>query len=120
MVGLKPSYSALPVTGVFPLSPTCDHVGTLTATVAGTADLLAVLAEPGALADPGGPPRAGVPAFTVGVLAAQLTDPSVTPEVRTAVSDALEALRAAGWEIRELAPPWLAGLPCGRRPSRRS
>ena len=26
VVGLKPSYGALPVTGVFPLSPTCDHV----------------------------------------------------------------------------------------------
>ena len=108
VVGLKPSYGALPVTGVFPLSPTCDHVGTLTATVAGTADLVAVLAETGALADPGGPPRAGAPAFTVGVLAAQLADPSVTPAVRTAVSGALEALRAAGWEIRELTPPWLA------------
>ena len=108
VVGLKPSYGALPVTGVFPLSPTCDHVGTLTATVAGTADLVAVLAEPGALADPGGPPRAGAPAFTVGVLAVQLADPSVTPAVRTAVSGALEALRAAGWEIRELTPPWLA------------
>jgi aspartyl-tRNA(Asn)/glutamyl-tRNA(Gln) amidotransferase subunit A len=42
------------------------------------------------------------------VLAAQLADPSVTPAVRTAVSGALEALRAAGWEVRELTPPWLA------------
>jgi len=108
VVGLKPSYGALSVTGVFPLSPTCDHVGTLTATVAGAADLVAVLADPGALADPGGPPGPGAPGFTVGVLAAQLADPSVTPAVRTAVSGALEALRAAGWEIRELTAPWLA------------
>ena len=46
VVGLKPSYGLLPLDGVFPLSPSCDHAGTLTATVAGAADLLAVLANP--------------------------------------------------------------------------
>ncbi len=78
VVGLKPSHGALPVAGVFPLSPSCDHVGTLTATVAGSADLVTVLAEPGALAEPGDQVRAspaGAPAFTVGVLAAQLAIP---------------------------------------------
>ena len=111
VVGLKPSYGALPVAGVFPLSPSCDHVGTLTATVAGTADLVTVLAEPGALAEPADQvpaSPAGAPAFTVGVLAAQLADPSVTPEVRAAVTSALDALRAAGWTVRELTAPWLA------------
>jgi Asp-tRNA(Asn)/Glu-tRNA(Gln) amidotransferase A subunit family amidase len=109
VVGLKPSHGTLPVTGVFPLSPTCDHVGTLTATVAGTARLFGVLAgqdPPG-----GGPPGgAGDERFTVGVLAAELTDPSVTPEVRGAVVSALGRLRAEGWEVRELTAPWLAGL----------
>ena len=90
IVGLKPTYGLLPLDGVFPLSPSCDHAGTLTATVAGAADLLAVLADPGALlarrrpADARRPPAA----FTVGVLAAQLADPSVTAEVRAAVSGA--------------------------------
>ena len=37
IVGLKPSYGLVPVDGVFPLSPSCDHAGTLTATVAGAA-----------------------------------------------------------------------------------
>ena len=46
IVGLKPTYGLLPVDGIFPLSPRCDHAGTLTATVAGAADLLAVLAAP--------------------------------------------------------------------------
>jgi Asp-tRNA(Asn)/Glu-tRNA(Gln) amidotransferase A subunit family amidase len=107
VVGLKPSYEALPTTGVFPLSPTCDHVGTLTATVAGTARLYGVLAgedPPGRLVE------AGDQGFTVGVLAAQLADPSVTPEVRAAISRALGRLRAAGWEVRELTAPWLASL----------
>ncbi len=52
ITGLKPTYGLLPVAGVFPLSPACDHVGTLTAAVAGAADLLAALADPGALAPP--------------------------------------------------------------------
>jgi aspartyl-tRNA(Asn)/glutamyl-tRNA(Gln) amidotransferase subunit A len=107
VVGLKPSYRALPTTGVFPLSPTCDHVGTMTATVAGSALLYGVLAgedAPGRLAE------AGDQRFTVGVLAAQLADPSVTPEVRAAIGRALDRLRAAGWEVRELTTPWLASL----------
>jgi 2-dehydropantoate 2-reductase len=142
VVGLKPTYGLLPVDGVFPLSPTCDHVGTLTATVAGARELLAAtadradllgLAQPedligpaevadlaglASLADPVGAadlddPSAtsGPPAtYTVGVLAAQLADPSVTPEVREAVGGALAALQAAGWELRELTAPWLDEL----------
>jgi 2-dehydropantoate 2-reductase len=142
VVGLKPTYGLLPVDGVFPLSHSCDHVGTLTATVAGTRELLAAtadvadlqglarpedlagpaevadladlasLADPADLADladpagPDGPPET----YTVGVLAAQLADPSVTPEVRDAVSGALAALEAAGWELRELSAPWLDEL----------
>ena len=109
IVGLKPSYGLIPLDGVFPLAPSCDHAGTLTATVAGTADLLAALAGPGQLADPGDPPGAGP--FTVGVLAGQLTDPSVTPEVHAAVTGALGVLAAAGWDLREVTAPWLDDLP---------
>ena len=70
VVGLKPSYGLLPLDGVFPLSPSCDHAGTLTATVAGAADLLAVLAGPGpsALRPPAAGPRGPGRLFTVGVL----------------------------------------------------
>jgi Asp-tRNA(Asn)/Glu-tRNA(Gln) amidotransferase A subunit family amidase len=130
VVGLKPTFGLVSADGVVPLSPTCDHVGTLTATVPGTQDLLAVLADradllglaeaadlPGsadlsdltelaALADPAG--HAGP--FTVGVLGAQLADPSVTAPVRDAVSAALGRLAAAGWQVRELTAPWLDDL----------
>jgi Asp-tRNA(Asn)/Glu-tRNA(Gln) amidotransferase A subunit family amidase/ketopantoate reductase len=113
VVGLKPSYGLLPVAGVFPLSPSCDHAGMLTATVAGAADLLATLAGPGPFGSfgpfgsvgPDGPAK-----FTVGVLGAQLADPSVTPPVRDAVRSALAALGAAGWRIKELTAPWLGQL----------
>src|SRR5262249_2090018 len=124
ITGLKPTYGLLPLEGVFPLSPTCDHVGTLTATVSGSGELLAVLAGPAARADPGAaagsgaradhaieltvPP--GAPAFTVGVLSTQLTDPSVTAEVHAGVSFALAVLSAAGWHLREITAPWLEQL----------
>ncbi len=94
--------------GVFPLSPACDHVGTLTATAAGAADLLMALADPGTLAEPA---ASGRPGFTVGVLAAQLTDPSVSAEVHQAVSGALAMLAAAGWRLREITARWLDRLP---------
>lgn len=110
VVGLKPSYAILPVDGVFPLSPSCDHVGTLTASAADAEALLTVLAGPGALAARDEPTPA-VPAFTLGVLAAQLTDPSVTPEVRAAVDAALSALAEAGWQLREISARWLEDLP---------
>jgi 2-dehydropantoate 2-reductase len=116
IVGLKPTYGLVPLDGVFPLSPACDHAGTLTATVAGTTALLSVIG--GRPAVPG-PEAAGAGAATappprsaaVGVLAAQLTDPSVTPEVRAAVRAALDTLAAAGWELRQVTAPWLDDLP---------
>ena len=52
VVGLKPSYGLLPLDGIFPLSPSCDHAGTLTATVAGAAALLAALTAPPRLRPP--------------------------------------------------------------------
>jgi 2-dehydropantoate 2-reductase len=132
VVGLKPTYGLLPVEGVFPLSPTCDHVGTLTATVPGARDLLGVLAnraDLASLADPAdltGPPNlsdltdmvgladppgeTGPGIHTVGVLAAQLADPSVTAEVRDAVGAALGRLAEAGWQVRELTASWLDRL----------
>jgi 2-dehydropantoate 2-reductase len=112
IVGLKPSYGLVPVDGVFPLSPTCDHAGTLTATVAGTVALLAVIGDVAADAVPADRVPAEAPqAAAVGVLAAQLADPSVTPPVRAAVQAALDALAAAGWAIRQISAPWLDDLP---------
>jgi len=115
VVGLKPTYGLVPVEGVYPLSPSCDHVGTLTATVAGAAALLSVIASLAAEGPrPAREPRlglGGVPSRTIGVLAAQLADPSVTAEVRRALTAAFDALTAAGWELREIHPPWLSELP---------
>jgi 2-dehydropantoate 2-reductase len=105
IVGFKPTYGLVPVDGVFPLSASCDHAGTLTATVGGSAALLAIIAG---LKSSAGPPQS---AGTVGVLAAELADPSVTAEVRAAIDAALGTLSAAGWQLREIRQPWLDDLP---------
>ncbi len=111
IVGLKPSFGLIPADGIFALSPRCDHAGTLTATVAGAAELLAVLAG---LPRPDIAGRAGPAAqaaCTVGVLSAQLADPSVTPEVGAALDAAIAALAAAGWNLKDVTAPWLDQLP---------
>lgn len=107
IVGLKPTYGLVPESGVFPLAPSCDHAGTLTATAAGSTELLSVIAglRPAGAA----PDRAAAPP-AVGVLTAQLADASVTAEVRAAVRAGLGRLAAAGWQLHEISQPWLDDL----------
>jgi 2-dehydropantoate 2-reductase len=115
VVGLKPTYGLVPVDGVFPLSPSLDHTGTLTATAADAIALLEAIAGPlppapargGPATDDAAPGGPGAVAPVLGVLSAQLTDSSVTPEVREALGSALGRLAAAGWELREVSAPWL-------------
>ena len=100
IVGLKPTFGLVPVEGVFPLSPTCDHVGTLTRTVEQTATLLGVLA--------GQPVRLhSVDGLRIGVLRRQLEDPDVRPEVRARVEEAIERLAQAGFELADVDVPEL-------------
>jgi Asp-tRNA(Asn)/Glu-tRNA(Gln) amidotransferase A subunit family amidase len=116
VVGFKPSFGAVPVDGVFPLAPSCDHAGTLTASVAGAAAMFEVMAGTGvaggSAAGGGGAgaerwPESGP---VLGLLPQQLADPSVTAEVRAAIRAALDQLAAGGWDIRELTAPWLDRL----------
>src|ERR1700691_503678 len=88
VVGLKPTYGRVPVDGVFPLSPSLDHAGTLTATAADSIALLRAIAGPLPA-----PTTVAVP--VIGVLSAQLADPSVTPEVHAALRATLDRLAAA-------------------------
>jgi Asp-tRNA(Asn)/Glu-tRNA(Gln) amidotransferase A subunit family amidase len=134
VVGFKPTYGAIPVDGVFPLAPSCDHVGTLTADVAGAAALFEAVADASRALDRAEPDRAGPdrdgpdrgepertrpdrdgsdragPGLVLGLLPQQLADASVTSEVRAAVLAAVDRLAAGGWEIRELSAPWLDQL----------
>jgi Asp-tRNA(Asn)/Glu-tRNA(Gln) amidotransferase A subunit family amidase len=96
------------VDGVFPLSPSCDHAGTLTSSPEGSARLLRVLADLGPGEEASAWPRDRAP--VVRVLTAQLTDSSVTPMVRDAVRAALDSLAAAGWDVQEHHAAWLDDL----------
>jgi aspartyl-tRNA(Asn)/glutamyl-tRNA(Gln) amidotransferase subunit A len=98
IVGLKPTYGRVPVDGVFPLSTTLDHVGTLTRTVAQTRRLLEVLA--GVHLDAELPKR-------IGALRRQLDDPDLTAGVRDRAHEAIEALGAVGFEIVDVDVPEL-------------
>ena len=100
IVGLKPTFGLVPVDGVFPLSQSCDHVGTLTRTVAQTAALLGVLAGVAIELRP-------VTGLRLGVLRRQLDDADLVPAVRDRVHEAIERLRAAGFEIVDVDVPEL-------------
>jgi aspartyl-tRNA(Asn)/glutamyl-tRNA(Gln) amidotransferase subunit A len=103
VVGLKPTYGRVSVRGVFPLSPSLDHVGPIARTVADAALILQAIADPG-----GAPPvpdyapvlkserpqRIGVPrTFFYGEL---------DPEVAAATEAALGVFKSLGNEIHEL------------------
>lgn len=87
IVGLKPSYGLVPLEGVFPLSPSCDHVGSLTATVEQAALLLGAIAGTAVVLET-------VESLRVGVLRRQLDDPDLTAGVRTRVIEAVDVLRS--------------------------
>ncbi len=100
IVGVKPTTGSVPAAGLFPLSRTCDGVGPLARTVAGAAQLLAVLQGRPCPIDP-------VDRVRVGVLRAQLDDPDVRPGVRARVSEAVDALAGLGWELSDVEIPEL-------------
>ena len=100
IVGLKPSYGLVSLAGVFPLSPTCDHVGTLTRTVEQAAILLGVLAGRRYAVAP-------VSGLRLGVLRRQLEDPDLVPAVRQRVLAAIEMLAAAGFDLIDVEVPEL-------------
>jgi 2-dehydropantoate 2-reductase len=100
IVGLKPTYDLVPLRGVFPLSPTLDHVGTLTATVAQTAELLAAIAAQPVELRP-------VRGLRIGVMRAQVDDEDVTAGVRDRVGEAIDALASAGFELIDVELPEL-------------
>ncbi len=97
VVGFKPSYGAVPVDGVQPLSPTLDHVGVIAGDVATTAAVFAAIT--------GGSPDTAIPTepsrIHIGLLAGQLADPRLEVDVRSVLADAVELLRAAGLDLQD-------------------
>jgi 2-dehydropantoate 2-reductase len=85
VVGFKPSFGAIDVAGVQPLSPSLDHVGTLGADVAITERVFAALTGQEPAARPG--------TLRLGVARPQMDDPSLQPGVAAALRAAVERLR---------------------------
>jgi Asp-tRNA(Asn)/Glu-tRNA(Gln) amidotransferase A subunit family amidase len=106
IVGFKPSYGLVDVSGVTELSHSLDHVGLLTASVADCLPALAAMADlPGlGQGDPGDQGEAGT--RRLGVLEGQLADPRLDPEIAALTRAALARLADAGFGqvVRDSAP----------------
>ena len=125
VVGIKPSYGRVSRRGIFPLSYTLDHAGPLTRSVSDAAIALQVIAghdplDPASADEPvddylGGLER-GVAGLRLGVPRAFFADaPAVTPDMLAAFDRAVDALRAAGATVENVAlPPYALFNACGR------
>ena len=101
IVGFKPSYDALPRTGVFDLGPTLDHVGPMTKTVEDTATMFAAMLGMEALPRWA---RGDMKGVTVARLAGYFEDP-MDAEVRSALDAAEQALREDGARLERATIP---------------
>ena len=98
VVGVKPRYRAVDVAGVFPLSPSLDHVGWLASDVATArrvAEVLGVASPEGAAQSGGGRSTGRLGVHRAAVAAADA-------DVAAAFTRAAEALGRAGWELVEV------------------
>lgn len=102
VVGIKPTFGAVPTAGVVPLSWTVDHVGPVARSVRDAALLLAVLE--------GHQPVLAAPAeeldlsrVAVGVVTAAME--AADPEVADRVAGAIQALERAGARVRDTGFP---------------
>jgi len=116
VVGFKPTYGRVSRQGVFPLSWSLDHVGTLTRTVEDASILLRVVAG----ADPLDLTCASVPVpnyrnvlngdvhgLRLGVLEQHMTNADLHPGVAEAATAAVAELEKAGMVIKKITLPSL-------------
>lgn len=99
IVGLKPTYGSVSMRGVFPLSPSLDHVGPLCRSVADTAVLFQVIAglDKLEMVEAKTKPRLGIvrrPFFD-----------DIDPEIDNAFDEALKTLRELTADVLEVELP---------------
>ncbi len=94
-VGLKPTFDTLPMTGIFPLVPSLDHVGPMARTVEDTALLWSALS--------GQPVAAARPVKRIGLDPAWVADADAP--IRDAFAALLDRLTNAGLDVHEIALP---------------
>jgi aspartyl-tRNA(Asn)/glutamyl-tRNA(Gln) amidotransferase subunit A len=101
VVGIKPTYGAVPTAGLVSLAWTLDHVGPLARTVLDAARVLEAL-DPGFAGLPG---WAGAPATGVRVGVPEAAFAGCEPAVAAAVGSAIDALADAGVDVVAAARP---------------
>lgn len=108
-VGLKPSFGRISTRGVFPLSPSLDHVGVVSASVAEAAITYdAVAGATNGQQTPAAASRLGLPLSGLRIGYARdwfATDPATSPAVLEAVDTAASVLSLLGARIEEVALP---------------
>ena len=123
VVGIKPTYNAVSLQGVFPLSFSLDHAGPLTRTVADNAIALAHLIEPEVASrmncGVGDTPFAdigdGLAGMTVGVLDEFYSGADVDSEIAASTDAAVKCIASLGAVVKPLrVSPMLAYNTCGR------
>ena len=110
-VGLKPTFGSVPTTGVLHLSPSLDHVGPVSATVAEAALTLDVLG--GRVGQQAACSRIGEPVSGLRIGYARnwfAHDPQTMPEVTAAVDAAVSVLSQLGAAVNEVEMPDYAGV----------
>ncbi len=110
VVGLKPTYGAVSLQGVIPLSPSLDHAGPMARTVADCAALFQVIADDGERNGPGGG-RAAISfshsleqipqRLRLGVLRTFFCE-GLDAEIASAFEQALTVLSTLASELREV------------------
>lgn len=102
VVGLKPSYERVSRTGVFPLSPSLDHVGPISASVADAALTLDAISDAGAASRLG----EDIAGRRIGYARNWFAHAAETdPAVLAAMDDAASALSLLGARIEEVDLP---------------
>ena len=99
IVGLKPTYGSVSMRGVFPLSPSLDHVGPLCRNVKDTALLFQVIAgfEKFEMVEAKTKPR-------IGIVRRPFFD-DIDPEIGNAFNEALKTLRELSVDVVEVELP---------------
>ncbi len=105
-VGLKPTYGRISTRGVFPLSPSLDHVGLVSASVAEAALTFDAIADP-SQAEPAASQLGGaLGGLRIGYARAWFAEDSeMLPAVLEAVDGAASLLSILGARIEEIALP---------------
>jgi Asp-tRNA(Asn)/Glu-tRNA(Gln) amidotransferase A subunit family amidase len=98
VVGFKPTWGAVPASGVIPLAWSYDHVGPLARSVEDAAALFAVLADE---VPPSGKNWAETSGLRCGVARKYFCE-GLAPEVEAGFERALEAVRGLGWSLSEV------------------